>query len=146
LVTEVVEKSKTILYSEQPEDFTLQDILLHKYMNLLNGSQSNALIAENFIDDKMVDYDYDNHLANVGNNVISLPANGKVRTLAYALSSPAKKFSLLELDADEGIEIRYGTRPITGDLLLTSNVEKINFIIVNKTDSVKDIRSFAIGY
>lgn len=143
-----VEKTKTVTFEENSAEFTYEDIVAYKYQGIINASQLDDLIVETFSSESSIDFTYDNHNANTGFGFVNFPANGKAKTVQYELPSPQTTFSLLELEADEGIEIRYGNRPITKDnpLVLTTAVDKINFIIVNKADKPKDIRSFAIGY
>lgn len=146
-VLEEIEKEKTISFEEHPYEFTLEDILLKKYQDIVDSSPVNHIIAEVFTED-ITDKTYDKHFGNTGFGFISLPAGKRVKTLPYQLDKPTKTIHLLDFEADEGIEIRYGNTLITKDkpLELTSEVEEIAFIIINKAESERTIRSFAFGY
>jgi hypothetical protein len=147
-VTNEVENTKTVTFEESPQEFTYEDIIQYKYLNLVNESQLDELIVEVFTNESSIDLSYENHSGNTGFGFVNLPPSGKVKTVSYPLSSPQKVFNLLEFDGDEGIEIRYGNRLITKEspLVLTSPVDKISFILTNKADTPKDVRSFAVGY
>lgn len=129
------------------EHFTVQEIVEAKYQNILEESQCDNVIGHMFLDENDLDLEDEKHSANTGINILQLLPKGQAKTKTITLDTPSKEFVLLDLVADEGIEIYLsGKKFVDGKLSLTSPISNCTIKFVNTTDKYKSIKSYAIGY
>ena len=138
---------KTLYFKEDYLEFTSEEVLQAKYQNLLEESQKDYIIGDMFINEQDLDLEDPKHSANTGLALLQLLAKGQAKTKTITLDVPTTEFVILDLVADEGIEIYLSGKKFTeGKLTLASPISNCTIKFVNTTDRPKIIKSYAIGY
>lgn len=154
-VTEVTEHpimipnmvTHTYTLKENFEKFTSEDILEAKYQKLLEDSQCDYLLGDMFLNENDIDLEDEKHSANTGVALLQLLPKGQAKTKSIILAEPTKEFTLLDFEADEGVEIYLsGKKFVNGKLSLTSPISNCTIKFVNTTDKHNIIKSYVIGY
>lgn len=116
------------------EGMFADEVLGEKYLNLLNASEFDYIIADAFLTEDDLDLAYENHKADTGSGMVRIHPQGSVRTKEITLEVENSKlrYGVLEFDADPGIDI----------WLDPFNI--INF--KNTTDKFAFVKSYALGY
>lgn len=140
--------TKTISIKERPQEFTLDEVVQAKCASLLEQHLLiEYIIADFLLNESDFDLQDPNHSANTGVGVLELLPNGQAKTKSITLEVLSKYFKLLELDADEGVEVYIaGSKFVNGEVTLNSEVSTCTIKFVNTTNKAKVVRSYAIGY
>lgn len=137
---------KTVTLSENPTEFTVEEILQAKYQTLLEGSTYDYILADIFLDESDIDLADPNHTANTGVAILQLLPKGQAKTKAITLEVAAKTFELLEFEGP-GAEVYINdVKFIDNKATLSDSAEEITIKFVNTTDKPVDIKSYAIAY
>lgn len=145
MVPIIVQRTVTLL--ENPQAFTLDDVVQAKYRELMDSADQDHLIADVFLGEADLDLTDPNHNANTGVGICEILPLDQVKTKPIQLESPAQTFQLLELDADDGIEMYVAGQPfVNGVVTLAAPVESCTLKFVNTTDKPASARAYAVGY
>lgn len=130
-----------------PEEFTIIEVLSHIYEQELANGNYEYILADMFINENDIDFEYQEHSANTGAFVCCLHPNGKVRLKEFLLEKPAKVFELLDSEIPNGIKMFINDVEITGKkVMLPVEVESCIIRFENTTDKYLDIKSYCIAY
>lgn len=130
-----------------PEEFTILELLSRIYEQELAGSDYEYILADMFINEDDIDFGYEEHSANTGAFVCCLHPNGKIRLKEFLLEKPAKVFELLDSEIPNGIKMFINDVEITGKkVMLPVEVESCIIRFENTTDKYLDIKSYCIAY
>jgi hypothetical protein len=136
-----------IKYSENPYEFTLDEILEAKYKTILEASQEDNILADMFLDENDLDLTDVNHKANTGVGILELLPDGQAVTKSITLAKSTSTFTLLEFNSDTGVDIYINDVKFTGNTVtLASAVDNCTIKFVNTTNKLKLVKSYAIGY
>ena len=139
--------STTVSVKTHPEHFTLEEIVEGKYKNILEASNSNYILADIFIDENDLDLSDGNHKANTGYGILELLPQGQTQTKLISLEGSSKNFTLLEFDADQGVEIYVNDRKFESNMITFENeLDRCIIKFVNTVDKAQKVRSYAVGY
>lgn len=131
----------------RPEEFEITDVLLVKYEQELAESKYNYILADMFINDMDIDFDYEEHAANTGAFVCCIHPKGKVQLKELILEAPARIFELLNSEIPEGINVYINNCKLNNNkVMLPTNVESCVIRFENTTDKYLDIKSYCIAY
>lgn len=131
----------------KPEEFEISDVLLVKYEQDLAETKYNYILADMFINDMDIDFDYEEHAANTGAFVCCIHPQGKVQLKELALEAPARIFELLNSEIPEGINIYINDYKLNNNkVMLPTNTETCVIRFENTTDKYLDVRSYCIAY
>lgn len=131
----------------RPEEFEISDVLLVKYEQDLAETKYNYILADMFINDEDIDFDYEEHAANTGAFVCCIHPQGKVQLKELALEAPARIFELLNSEIPEGINIYINDYKLNNNkVMLPTNTETCVIRFENTTDKYLDVRSYCIAY
>ncbi len=146
-MVESIKELRTITLETKPEVFTLEEVIEAKYKDMLNNSSCDFVMADMFIDESDLDLNDVNNSANTGVGILQLLPKGQAKTKSTDLETATTNFTLLEFDADPGVEIYVAGKLFTDRRVdLTTQVNSCTIKFVNTTDKPKMIRAYAIGY
>jgi hypothetical protein len=138
---------KSVRLKEEPTEFTLDEILNAKYLEVLNQTEMDYILADIFLSEDDIDLKDESHKANTGKAIVQILPQGQVKTKNIQLASATDTFKLLELNVDDGIEIYIaGKKFVDGIVDLSTPIESCTIKFLNTTDKPKMAFSYAIGY
>ena len=136
---------KVITFENSPFEFTVQEILIAKFRNILEISSCDNLCADMFLNED--DMDLTDIKANTGVALMQLLPNGQAKTKELTLKTATKSFTLLEFIADSEVDIYINDiKFVSNFAVLTEATTKCTIKFVNTTDKLKLVKSYAIGY
>lgn len=127
-----------------PEAFTITEVLSEVYLNLVDNSQYDYVVADIFLNED--DLDLEKSYANTGVGILQLPPNGYAVTKTIRLQHPSKTFKVIDLEPlPEGISMYINTKKVVnGEVTLTNSTSKLVIKFTNTTDKYLDIKSYTI--
>lgn len=139
--------NKVVTLVGNPTEFTAEEILIEIYQGILDETEMDYILADVFLSEDDIDLESPSHAANTGPGLVQLLPGGQCKLKQTNLACASKSFRLIELDADDGIEVYIaGKKFENGFLALTSEIESCTIKFINTTDKPKQIHSFAIVY
>lgn len=136
-----------VAIQDNPQAFTLGEVIAAKFKGLLEASSCDYIVADVFLDESDLDLADEHHAANTGYGILQLLPQGQAKTKPVDLAKPTTLFKLLELDADPGVEVYVaGYKIVDGAAALPTAVNSCTIKFVNTTDKPRSVRSYAIGY
>lgn len=144
-MVEVYKKvTKELIYN--PECFTIDEVLNEVYLNALNKTQYDYVVADIFLNEE--DLDLEKSFANTGVGVLQLPPKGYAVTKPIMLEQPSNTFKVANIDAiPEGISMYINTKKVVnGEVTLANTTSKLTIKFSNTTDKYLDIKSYTILY
>lgn len=140
-------KDVTIDIFSRPEKFEVTEILSFIYEQELADKEYEYILADMFINEDDIDFDYDKHSANTGAFTCCLHPNGKVRLKQLTLEKPARVFEMINSEIPEGIDIYINNVKFVGKkLILPKETQKCTIRFENTTEKYLDIKSYCIAY
>lgn len=130
-----------------PEEFTIIELLSNVYEQELANSNYQHILADMFINDEDIDFEYENHAANTGAFTCCLHPRGSVRLKELELETPANIFEILGSEIPDGIDVYINDVKLNNNRVkLPSFVDKCIIRFDNTTDKYLDIKSYCIAY
>ena len=140
-------KDITVDIFSRPEEFEITELLAHQYEQELADKDYDYILADMFINEDDVDFDYEEHSANTGAFTCCIHPNGKLRLKELQLEKPARVFELLQSEIPEGIDIFINDTKFIGEkILLPKEIQSCIIRFENTTDKYLDIKSYCIAY
>ena len=131
----------------RPEEFTIIELLTHQYEQELAGSKYNHILADMFINEDDIDFEYEEHAANTGAFICCIHPQGKVKLKALPLEEPARIFELLNSEIPEGINIYINDMKLNNNrVMLPANTDSCVVKFENTTNKYLDVKSYCIAY
>jgi hypothetical protein len=141
--TKELPKERTAKYADEPEIFTVKDVVAHMAVVLANASSKAHLIYDEFITSE----DVVGGNADTGVKIVSIPAGGTAVMSAETLAVSASEFEVMRFIASEGIELSInGVAAVNGIVTLPSAATEVTVTLTNTADSRRDAESYAIAY
>ena len=138
---------KVVNIKDNPEEFTAQEVLEAKYLDILNASNKSNIIADIFLNESDIDLNDINHSANTGVAMLELLPHGQAKTKSISLEIASKDFELLEFDAPKTVDIYIsGQRVENGKVSLANTVSTCTIKFVNTSNKKAIIKGYAIAY
>lgn len=129
------------------EEFTIIELLEFMYQRELLDKKYNYILADMFINEDDVDFEYEEHSANTGAFVCSLLPKGKVQLKELELETKAKTFEIIMSEIPTGIDVYVNdVKFVNNKAMLSSNVDSCVIRFENTTDKPLDIKSYCIAY
>lgn len=129
------------------EEFTIIELLEFIYQRELLDKKYNHILADMFINEDDVDFEYEEHSANTGAFVCSLLPKGKAQLKELELETKAKTFEIIMSEIPTGIDVYVNdVKFINNKAMLPSNVDSCVIRFENTTDKPLDIKSYCIAY
>jgi len=139
--------AKSVKLEDNPEVFSLEEIVNAKYKDILEASSNDYVIADIFVDENDLDLSDPQHSANTGYGILQLLPNGQAVTKLINQEAPASLFNLLEFDADPGVELYVNDiKFIENKATFTEPISSCTIKFLNTTNKPKMVRAYAIGY
>lgn len=139
-------KKVTKEINTNPESFTINEALAKVYLNMVDNSQYDYIVADMFISEE--DLDLEKSYANTGVGVLQLPPKGYVVTKPIPLEQSSNTFKVVYLDPlPEGISMYINTKKVVnGEVTLANATSKLTIKFSNTTNKYLDIKSYTILY
>lgn len=129
------------------EEFTIIELLEFIYQRELLDKKYNHILADMFINEDDIDFEYEEHSANTGAFVCSLLPKGKVQLKELELETKAKTFEIIMSEIPTGIDVYVNdVKFVNNKAILPSNVDSCVIRFENTTDKPLDIKSYCIAY
>lgn len=139
--------NKIITLANNPEEFTINEIVNAKYKDILEASACDHILADLFLNEEDIDLADVNHSANTGIAIMQLLPGGQAKTKEINLTAAAKTFTLLEFNTDDGVDIYLNDVKLTENhVTLEATTDRCAIKFVNTTDKPRTVKSYAIGY
>lgn len=139
-------KKVTKEINANPEFFNITEVLAEVYLNMVDNSQYDYIIADMFLNEE--DLDLEKSYANTGVGVLQLPPKGYVVTKPILLEQSSNTFKVVDLDSlPEGISMYINTKKVVnGEVTLANATSKLTIKFSNTTNKYLDIKSYTILY
>ena len=129
------------------EEFTIIELLEFIYQRELLDKKYNYILADMFINEDDIDFEYEEHSANTGAFVCSLLPKGKVQLKELELETKAKTFEIILSEIPTGIDVYVNdVKFVNNKAILPSNADSCVIRFENTTDKPLDIKSYCIAY
>lgn len=129
-----------------PEAFTITEVLSEVYLNLVDNSQYDYIVADIFLNED--DLDLEKSYANTGVGILQLPPKGYAVTKPIMLEQASKTFKVMELEPlPQGVSMYINTKKVVnGEVTLANATSKLTVKFANTTDNYLDVKSYTILY
>lgn len=129
-----------------PEAFTITEVLSEVYLNLVDNSQYDYIVADIFLNED--DLDLEKSYANTGVGILQLPPKGYAVTKPIMLEQASKTFKVMELEPlPQGVSMYINTKKVVnGEVTLANATSKLTVKFANTTDKYLDVKSYTILY
>lgn len=139
-------EEKTVTFSENPTEFTVEEILQAKYQSLLDSSNYDYILADIFLNEDDIDLTDKDHAANTGVAIMQLLPNGQAKTKTITLEAEVSSFELLELECS-GVDVYINdVKLINNKAALSNPTNEVVIKFMNTTNKSVDVKSYAIAY
>ena len=144
-MVEVFKKVSKELISN-PECFDIYEVLNEVYLNAIDKSQYDYIVADIFLNEE--DLDLEKSFANTGVGILQLPPKGYAVTKPIVLEQASKTFKVVDLEPlPTGITMYINTKKVVnGEVTLANATSKLTIKFTNTTDKYLDIKSYTILY
>ncbi|MCX8074113.1 MAG: hypothetical protein N2749_00815 [Clostridia bacterium] len=131
--------------TENPEYFTLEEVLADKYkMLLLQDLTIDYLVIDTFFGENSI-FLLEN--AHKGQGYIEIEPQGVVKLNSVQLQRPAKLFKLLEVNSTGNLDFYISNKKVVEEKLeLQDTINSFSLRIENNTDKPIVLRAICIGY
>lgn len=129
-----------------PECFNINEVLGEVYLNAVDKSQYDYIVADIFLNEE--DLDLEKSFANTGVGILQLPPKGYAVTKPIHLEQASKTFKVVNLEPlPEGISMYINTKKVVnGEVTLANATSKLTVKFANTTNKYLDIKSYTILY
>lgn len=135
-----------VKFLDNPNIFTLEDIITFKYRDILENSNYDYIIAQEFIEQNINTKD-EHHTANIGVGFIQLLPKGQAKTESILLDEGVSTLELLLYEGNPEVELYVNDVKIQNNkVTLTSKTNNIIVTFKNPTDKALLINAYALGY
>lgn len=129
------------------EEFTIIELLEFIYQRELLDKKYNYILADMFINEDDIDFEYEEHSANTGAFICSLLPNGKVQLKELELETKARTFEIIMSEIPDGIDVYINdVKFVNNKAMLPSSVNSCVVRFENTTNKPLDIKSYCIAY
>lgn len=140
-------KDEFVTLKQEPTKFTLEEVLEQKYLNLLNESQYDFVLADMFLEESDLDITDSKHAANTGKGIVEILPNGQVKTKSIKLDTPSKEFCLLDFQRDDEVEMYLaGKKFDSNKITFKEPIESLTIKFINNSNKPRRAFSYAVGY
>ena len=140
-IMEEVREDKEFNLTENPEYFTITEVLTEKTKRLSEKLGNDFLYSE-FIDNSNVD----SYTGNTGLGMIQLAPKSKLKFKAVKLDKGCNIIKILEYKAQEGLVLTANGRTLKEDTTeLTKDITELNCVINNPTDKYLEVNKVLLS-
>lgn len=139
-----INKTIRVSFSNSPESFSINEVVEKLYLECLNTTSYENLIADLFLDTEGIDLSKSS--ANTGVGIVSIPPKGNVVTKSIELAEEGQSFHLAH-ELPKGITLYLNTKKVVNqDVKLAQPTSKVTLKFTNNSDKYIDLKPYVIYY
>lgn len=139
------DRDEIVAIKDEPAQFTIEEVLHQKYLDMVNASNLTYIIAFHSATDSedILVFDSEFMMVNAKGAILR---PGEFISIHVPLSVPTNKFRLLELSNNK-LQV-YLSGNVMTDIVFefTGKLDNVTIMVKNNTSEIQSLQSFALGH